>query len=115
MSARSAPDTRNARSGWRGRFGETLTQYGLSPVEVRGFEPLAPTLRMSRPHPSDQGMCALTWGYALIASHRFAWFRIVSRTKRARSCGWARSVRVSTMLHTVDQNDLVIFKDLTVA
>jgi len=58
---------------------------------------------------------ALTGGFALIVSHRFAWFLSVSRTKRARSCGWARSARpvhVSAVLHTVDQNDLVVFKDL---
>jgi len=54
-------------------------------VEVRGFEPLAPTLRMLRPYPSDRVICALTWGYVLNTSHRFAWFRNVSRTERARS------------------------------
>ena len=45
-------------------------------------------------------------------SHRFAWFLSVSRTKRARSCGWARPVRVSAMLHMVDQNDLVVLEHL---
>ncbi len=49
-------------------------------VEVRGFEPLTPTLRTLRPHPRDQAIYALTWGFVLIASHRFAWFRTVSRT-----------------------------------
>jgi hypothetical protein len=43
---------------------------------------------------------------------------MVSRTKRALSCGWARSarsarsVRVSAMLHTVDQNHFVVVEDL---
>ncbi len=84
-------------------------------VEVTGFEPVAPTLRMQRPHPCDQAICALTWGYVLNTSHHFARFRNVSRAERAQSCGWARSARpvgVSTMLHSVDQNDLVVFEDL---
>ena len=78
-------------------------------MEVTGFEPVAPALRTLRPHPSDRAICALTWGIALIAPHRFAWFRSVSRTGRARPM-WP--VRVSAMLHSVDQNDLVVFEDL---
>ncbi len=56
-----------------------------SMVEVRGFEPLAPTLRMQRPHPSDRGKRALTGGNARNVSRRFSWFLSVSRTRRARS------------------------------
>jgi hypothetical protein len=84
-------------------------------VEVRGFEPLAPTLRTQRPHPSDRAICALTWGFVLNTSHRFAWFRSVSRAERAQSCGWARSTRpvhVPAVLHAVDQNNLLVFEDL---
>ncbi len=54
-------------------------------MEVRGFEPLAPTLRTQRPHPSDRAICTLTWGFLLNTSHRFAWFRSVSRAERAQS------------------------------
>ena len=57
------------------------------PVEVRGFEPLAPTLRTRRPYPSDRVICALTGNFVLIASHCFAWFLSVSRAERAQSCG----------------------------
>ncbi len=74
-----------------------------------------PTLRMLRPHPSDRVICALTWGFVLNTSHRFAWFRSVSRAERAQSCGWARStlpVHVPAVLHTMDQNNLLVFKDL---
>ena len=75
---------------------------------------MAPTLRVLGPHPCDRAIWPLTWGFVLNTSHRFAWFRIVSRAERAQSCGWARStraVRVSTMLHAVDQNELVILED----
>jgi len=84
-------------------------------VEVTGFEPVAPALRMLRPHPSDRAICALTWGFVLNTSHRFAWFRSVSRAERAQSCGWAgstRPVHVPAVLHAVDQNNLLVFEDL---
>jgi hypothetical protein len=84
-------------------------------VEVTGFEPVAPTLRMQRPHPSDRAIRALIWGFVLSTSHRFAWFRSVSRAERAQSFDRMRSTRpvhVPAVLHAVDQNDLVVFKDL---
>ena len=46
-------------------------------VEVTGFEPVAPTLRMLRPYLCDRVICALTLGFVLNTSHRFAWFRSV--------------------------------------
>lgn len=54
-------------------------------MEVTGFEPVAPTLRTQRHHPSDPAICALTWGFVLNTFHCFASFFSVSRAERAQS------------------------------
>jgi len=69
----------SAHGTWIGAVGnrprnseQPLRGKGCIMVEVTGFEPVAPTLRMQRPYLSDRVICALTWGFVLNTSHRFA-------------------------------------------
>ena len=62
-----------------------MRRMGSCVVEVRGFEPLTPTLRTWRPHRRDRAKHALTGGFVLSTSRCLARFLSVSRAERAQS------------------------------
>lgn len=81
--AHHGPDRRTQRAGNPDSTADEMSRFGEKPVldvgsqsvNVTVSESTIPTLRTQRPQPCDRGKHALTWGFALNTSHRFAAFR----------------------------------------